>query len=178
MSADRTQQVGQGPGAVHYCAWHPEIETGLSCSHCGKSICTQCMVQAPVGIRCRDCGKPVANPTYEVRPLYYLRGMTTAFMMGIGGGVLWGVYNYLIRYLFDGRAPDLLLALAAIVIGLASGEIVSRTVNRKRSILLSWAAGASVIISYAIAVLLGPFFSIYTLFALAVGVYIAMLKLR
>ena len=93
-------------------------------------------------------------------------------MMGIGGGVLWGVYNYLIRYLFDGRAPDLLLALAAIVIGLASGEIVSRTVNRKRSILLSWAAGASVIISYAIAVLLGP------LFALAVGVYIAMLKLR
>ncbi len=178
MSTDRTQQVGQGPGAAHYCAWHPEIETGLSCSHCGKSICTQCMVQAPVGIRCRDCGKPVANPTYEFRPLYYLRGLATCIMVGIGGGVLWAVYNYLVRYLFDGFAPALLLALAGIVIGIGAGEIVSRAVDRKRSVLLSWATGGSVILSYAIAVLLGPFFSIYTLLALAVGVYLAMIKLR
>ncbi len=41
------------------CYRHPERETGLSCSDCGRPICTDCMTMAPVGIRCPDhSGKP------------------------------------------------------------------------------------------------------------------------
>jgi membrane associated rhomboid family serine protease len=36
------------------CYRHPDRETGLSCSECGRPICTECMTAAPVGIRCPD----------------------------------------------------------------------------------------------------------------------------
>ena len=37
-----------------YCYRHPDRETGLSCSECGRPICTDCMTAAPVGLRCPD----------------------------------------------------------------------------------------------------------------------------
>jgi membrane associated rhomboid family serine protease len=40
--------------AVMYCYRHPDRETGVTCSECGRPICPDCMVFAPVGIRCPD----------------------------------------------------------------------------------------------------------------------------
>jgi membrane associated rhomboid family serine protease len=37
-----------------YCYRHPDRETGLSCSECGRPICVDCMTVAPVGIRCPE----------------------------------------------------------------------------------------------------------------------------
>jgi membrane associated rhomboid family serine protease len=36
------------------CYRHPDRETGLSCSECGRPICTECMTPAAVGLRCPD----------------------------------------------------------------------------------------------------------------------------
>ncbi|MFL5913462.1 MAG: rhomboid family intramembrane serine protease [Gaiellaceae bacterium] len=36
------------------CYRHPDRETGLSCSECGRPVCTECMTMAPVGIRCPE----------------------------------------------------------------------------------------------------------------------------
>ncbi|NUR78534.1 MAG: rhomboid family intramembrane serine protease [Thermoleophilia bacterium] len=45
--------------APRYCYRHPDRETGLSCSECGRPICYECMTPAPVGIRCPEhSGKP------------------------------------------------------------------------------------------------------------------------
>jgi membrane associated rhomboid family serine protease len=55
---------------VAYCYRHPNRETGLSCSECGRPICTECMTVAPVGLRCPDhSGKPqgVARVRRQVR---------------------------------------------------------------------------------------------------------------
>ena len=42
-----------------YCYRHPDRETGLSCSECGRPICYECMTPAAVGLRCPDhSGKP------------------------------------------------------------------------------------------------------------------------
>ena len=42
-----------------YCYRHPDRETGLSCSECGRPICADCMTVAPVGLRCPDhSGRP------------------------------------------------------------------------------------------------------------------------
>jgi membrane associated rhomboid family serine protease len=42
-----------------YCYRHPNRETMVSCSECGRPICPDCMVFAPVGIRCPDhSGQP------------------------------------------------------------------------------------------------------------------------
>jgi membrane associated rhomboid family serine protease len=47
------------PDEPMYCYRHPDRETGVTCSECGRPICTECMFFAPVGIRCPDhSGQP------------------------------------------------------------------------------------------------------------------------
>jgi membrane associated rhomboid family serine protease len=42
-----------------HCYRHPNRETHVSCSDCGRPICTECMTAAPVGQRCPEhSGKP------------------------------------------------------------------------------------------------------------------------
>jgi len=42
-----------------YCYRHPDRETRVTCSECGRPICEDCMTFAPVGIRCPDhSGQP------------------------------------------------------------------------------------------------------------------------
>jgi membrane associated rhomboid family serine protease len=49
------------------CYRHPDRETGVSCSSCGRPICPDCMTPTPVGMRCPECmrqrTKVVRNPT-------------------------------------------------------------------------------------------------------------------
>jgi membrane associated rhomboid family serine protease len=37
------------------CYRHPDRETGVSCSSCGRPICPECMTPTPVGMRCPEC---------------------------------------------------------------------------------------------------------------------------
>lgn len=53
------------------CYRHHGRETGLSCSECGRPICTECMTPAAVGLRCPDhAGKNrlVKSPRIVARP--------------------------------------------------------------------------------------------------------------
>src|SRR5215208_6911522 len=44
---------------VPYCYRHPNRETFVSCSECGRPICPECMTPAPVGQRCPEhSGRP------------------------------------------------------------------------------------------------------------------------
>src|SRR5436190_1378249 len=50
------------------CYRHPDRETGLSCSECGRPICTECMTPAAVGLRCPDhAGNPRLARTVQRR---------------------------------------------------------------------------------------------------------------
>lgn len=40
-----------------YCYRHPRVETGVSCSNCGRPICPDCMTPTPVGMRCPECSR-------------------------------------------------------------------------------------------------------------------------
>jgi membrane associated rhomboid family serine protease len=51
-----------------YCYRHPDRETGLSCSECGRPICADCATFAPVGIRCPDHAGFRRGPTTKVKP--------------------------------------------------------------------------------------------------------------
>lgn len=48
------------------CYRHPNRETGVSCSSCGRPICPECMTPTPVGMRCPECSQQrtrvVRNP--------------------------------------------------------------------------------------------------------------------
>ncbi len=37
------------------CARHPDRVTYVLCNRCGRGICTDCMIPAPVGFHCPDC---------------------------------------------------------------------------------------------------------------------------
>jgi membrane associated rhomboid family serine protease len=37
------------------CYRHPDRETRVSCSSCGRPICPECMTPTPVGMRCPEC---------------------------------------------------------------------------------------------------------------------------
>jgi membrane associated rhomboid family serine protease len=49
------------------CYRHPDRETAVSCSSCGRPICPDCMTPTPVGMRCPECAsqrtRVVSNPT-------------------------------------------------------------------------------------------------------------------
>ncbi|MFG3051128.1 rhomboid family intramembrane serine protease [Kitasatospora sp. NPDC048239] len=61
--ADRPPRADGGSG-LPGCYRHPDQETGIGCSRCGRPICPQCMVSASVGFHCPEC---VAGGHREVR---------------------------------------------------------------------------------------------------------------
>jgi membrane associated rhomboid family serine protease len=40
---------------VEHCYRHPNVETGVHCTRCGRPICPDCMIPAPVGYQCPEC---------------------------------------------------------------------------------------------------------------------------
>src|SRR5436305_2717562 len=57
--------------AAMRCYRHPNRETYISCSECGRPICTECMTPAPVGIRCPDHAgraRSIRAPRIVARP--------------------------------------------------------------------------------------------------------------
>jgi membrane associated rhomboid family serine protease len=54
------------------CYRHPSNETAITCSNCGRPICTECMVFAPVGIKCPECaGTPTGAKKAAVKARSY-----------------------------------------------------------------------------------------------------------
>src|SRR5439155_3602854 len=51
-------------GVVLRCYRHPDQETRIRCSRCGRAICPACMIPAPVGHQCPEC---VAEARREFR---------------------------------------------------------------------------------------------------------------
>ena len=45
------------------CYRHPNRETGVSCSNCGRPICPDCMTPTSVGMRCPECSKQRTKTT-------------------------------------------------------------------------------------------------------------------
>jgi membrane associated rhomboid family serine protease len=64
---------------VKYCYRHPDRETGLSCSDCGRPICVDCMTVAPVGIRCPEHAgrqpRPAPRPVRTAQRTAARRGL-------------------------------------------------------------------------------------------------------
>lgn len=172
MTTGPSPQVGQ-EAESRFCAWHPAVETRLFCSHCGKSICTQCLVQVPVGIRCPDCGKTEKLPTFDVQPTYYLRASLAGLGAAIVGGLLWGLLEAWIGgWIF-------VSSFIAIGVGYGIGEAISVAVNRKRGTGLSIVAGGAVTLAFLVA-LATPWlaWSLVMLLTLGIGVYSAVLRVR
>jgi membrane associated rhomboid family serine protease len=100
------------------CYRHPNRETGVSCSSCGRPICPDCMTPTPVGMRCPECSKQRT----QVRTIDSTRGgvEATRILIGInvlaflaelasGSGGFWSVDNSTVfqRGALQGLAVDI-----------------------------------------------------------------------
>jgi membrane associated rhomboid family serine protease len=50
------------------CTNHPDRMASVVCAHCDRPICTDCMMEAPVGWQCPDCIAAGAKKTKVIRP--------------------------------------------------------------------------------------------------------------
>ncbi len=125
-----------------HCEVHPQVETNLACSKCGKPICPRCLVQTPVGARCRECARLKGVPMYQVSPRYLLQATAAGIALALPAGLVW--------YLFNGGILGFFAFFAAIGVGYGVGEGISYSVNRKRGTVLQVVAVCSVVLSYLV----------------------------
>jgi len=73
---------------MEVCYRHPDRETGVACSNCGRPICPECMTSTSVGMRCPDCaGERVTKPkisrsSEEPTLTYFLIGINVLVALG------------------------------------------------------------------------------------------------
>jgi membrane associated rhomboid family serine protease len=73
------------------CYRHPDRETGVSCSECGRPICPDCMTFGPVGIRCPDHSGKARGAAKVVQNVQRSTsrnpGIVTMTLIGINVGI-------------------------------------------------------------------------------------------
>lgn len=56
MDLPGDRQIPPPPASsVEYCYRHPTVATRVHCTRCGRPICPECMIPAPVGHQCPEC---------------------------------------------------------------------------------------------------------------------------
>ena len=169
--------VAKETGEQMHCATHPDVETGLTCGKCGKPICPKCLVQTPVGVRCKECAGLKKLPTFMLSPVDYVKAVFVGLGMAIACGILWYLIHLFTPYIM------FLNILVATGFGYSIGKVISLSINRKRGLLLKIIAGICVLIAFTIGnqiTLSGHFilaFNLFSLIALGVGVYLAIARL-
>jgi hypothetical protein len=146
VGADAGIDLESSDSDVFYCARHPQVETVLRCGRCDTPICPRCLVQTPVGARCRDCANVRTIPTLDVTPVFLARGIAASLVVGGIVGAIWGVVSGGRGFGFVG----FFLIFIAMGIGFCVAEAVSRATNRKRANSLQWIAASGVIFAYLV----------------------------
>lgn len=73
------------PETMH-CYRHPKRETRVSCATCGRPICTECMRQTDVGIKCpEDARLPRGARTGVMKPNQILRSVLAGVAVAVVG---------------------------------------------------------------------------------------------
>ncbi len=96
-----------------FCYRHPDRETWVRCGRCDRPICSKCAMLGPVGMRCRDCGKPVRDALSSLTP----RQVLAAAGIALGGGALVGYLGIQIGFFM-------------ILVGFFGGGIIAEAIDR------------------------------------------------
>jgi hypothetical protein len=106
------------------CANHPKELTYVKCGRCDTPICVNCMVDTPVGKKCRACARSRTHLS-ESTPGQLLTGFVGALLVAIPAG-------FVLHH-----TP---IAILSFVYGALVGEVAVRAGRRSRSLALQCAA--------------------------------------
>jgi hypothetical protein len=154
------------------CPRDPGVETALRCSRCETPICPKCMVQTPVGARCRDCARITRSPIYTLTPVHALRAGAASLIGGVVMGLIWGF----VLLPFS-------VGFFSIFIGAGLGWVFTKgmefATNRKRGPGVVAFAVVGILIAWGMQFLfVDPRVAMYGLVAAGVGIYFAYQNLR
>ena len=169
------------------CLRHPNVPSNLRCGRCGDLICPQCMIQSPVGARCPDCAIIGQAPIFRANS----RELTTTIILSAVSALVFGTAYALIVWLlwnlpFNFQIGNVVASLIVGLAGVPVGEFVRKVGKYKLDNRLRYIAAFTMffawLIGINIATLLGLpgglFTNIIALVGLAIGVYIAMNRVR
>lgn len=161
-----------------YCVRHSTTETNITCGKCGEAVCPRCLVHAPGGLRCPDCAQSKPIPTFDVTPIFIVRGLGAGIATALATGI---IMSYIIKFFLGTPLPFNIITLGAAaliaVMGLIVSEGISRAVNRKRGRRLKLVAGFSMFIGITIITLMtGATYNTLILLASGLSFYIAVNK--
>ena len=156
---------------VMYCERHKKTPTNVRCGRCDTPVCPRCLVFAPVGVRCRDCGKPTKLPQYQVSLPLLLRTLAASLVVGAAGGVaLSFVWAYLGEFFY---------LIAAAGVGYVVSEATSFAAQRKRGPALGSVAAFGTVAGHApIIFLLDGEIPIFILLGGVIAGFVAFVRLR
>jgi hypothetical protein len=126
-----------------HCANHPRVETLVSCSSCGKPICPDCMVHAPVGVKCRDCARMPRSALVRLKPEKAAIAITAA----AGAAALMGVALAAL----NGTGFGFFGFLIAFGVGAVMAEVVTRTSGYYRGRESGAIAAGGSLLAYVVA---------------------------
>ena len=128
---------------VPRCANHPTVETLVSCSSCGKPICTDCMVHAPVGVKCRDCARMPRSALVRLKPAKAARAIAASVGAALAIGVALAALN--------GTSFGFFGFIIAFGVGVGMAEVVTRTSGYYRGRESGAIAAAASLLVYVVA---------------------------
>ncbi len=79
------------------CYRHPDRLTGTHCTRCGRPVCGDCMVAAPVGHHCPTCVKDAQLDTRRVRNVQWSRGQGQRAGVIVKGLIALSVLAYFLQ---------------------------------------------------------------------------------
>lgn len=160
------------------CAAHPDVETGLRCNRCGTPICPRCLVQTPVGARCRTCARLRRPPMYEVSAGSVARAVGVSLLIGGAFGFLWGLLFP--RGLGLGLLGLLIAAVIGSPLGYAFADLLGRATSRKRGPVMQGIAVAGLVFAWLVHGLVAGSFQndLFGLVLVAVACFGAVGRLR
>jgi hypothetical protein len=115
------------------CANHPDRETLVHCSSCGKPICPDCMVYSPVGVKCKECARLPRSARVTLQGARLVRTVLVALVVGTGLGLAYYFLLGSIGFFFLGF-------FVAIGLGYLVGEAVLRASAYYRGKETAWLA--------------------------------------
>ncbi len=122
------------------CYRHPNRETRVSCATCDRPICTECMVQTDVGIKCPDDARLPRGARAGV-----MKGnqIVKSLLAGVAVAILGVAVTYVILQIGFGRI--ILSGLA----GYGAGTLVHRAGGRNGGPVAMIISGVAVSLAFA-----------------------------
>jgi len=171
------QPVRLGHASVVACAKHPEVQTALKCSRCNTPICPRCLVQTPVGARCKECANMAKSPVYTVTGKSLWRAIAAAIIGGVVMGVIWGFASQIVVGLAYGIS--FVTIFVGVGLGYAFSRIMEFATGRKRGRVVSGLAMGGILLATGIQVIMGGgTVFIGSVIAAGVGLYFAYQNLK